>query len=284
LPAYVTGACVGAALLAAAAIAADVRRSPDNPVARTGWSWRVAAENLAGVDNLALDEAGVLYATQELRRPAGRVIRLERGAVTTLISGLDRPDGLLWRGGFLFVTEEKPGGRVLEYGLTSKKLRTLATLSKPEGIDMFPNGDLLLSEDVMGGRLLRLRRDGRSPPEALLADLKRPEGLVIRPGGSIVFAETATGRVLSYHDGKLNVVIDGLAEPDQVELAPDGSLWITEDAENGRLLRFADGTLETILSGLRYPQGMAIGADGAVWLAEQGRRRILVVRRRDAGP
>jgi glucose/arabinose dehydrogenase len=75
------------------------------------------------------------------------------------------------------------------------------------------------------------------------------------------------------------VLVDDLDEPDQVEIAPDGALWITEDVSDGRLLRLKDGALEVVLSGLRNPRGMAFGADGAVWLAEQGRQRILFVHR-----
>lgn len=265
------------ALLMTAAHAGNNPDQPDAPVASAGWKFRVFAENLPGVDNLAVDNAGSLYATQELGKGAGKVNRLDRGRITTVISGLDRPDGLLLRGDFLFVTEEITGGRVLEYELPAKKMRTLALLSKPEGIDMFPNGDLLISEDVMKGRLLRLRRDAESPVPVILDDLKRPEGVVIRPDGAIIFAESASGKVLSYANGKVNVVVDGLSEPDQVELAPDGSLWITEDVRNGRLLRLVDGALETVLSGLRFPQGMTFGANGSVSLAEQGRQRILVI-------
>ena len=117
--------------------------------------------------------------------------------------------------------------------------------------------------------------------EVILDELKRPEGLVAGLDGAIVFAETATGRVLSYRNGEVNVVVDDLANPDQVEWAPDGALWVTEDVNDGRLLRLKDGTIETILSGLRSPQGMAFDSRGAVWLAERGRQRILIIRPRD---
>jgi len=274
---FVAGVLIAVAFLIPATVADNNPVASIGPIPHPGWTFRVAAENLPGVDNLVMDKEGVLYATQELDKGAGKVIRLDRGVVTTVISGLDRADGLLLHGNFLFVTEEKLHGRVLEFELTTKKLRTLAVLSKPEGIDMFPDGDLLVSEDFMRGRLVRVRRNGDKPVEVILGDLKRPEGALIKPDGAIIFAETASGRVLSYRNGAVSVVVGGLSEPDQVELAADGSLWITEDVRNGRLLRWHDGVLEIVLSGLRYPQGMAFGADGSVWLAEQGRQRILVI-------
>ena len=272
--------------LAAAVIAISAAGSesvtPAEVVAEAGWKYRVVTQNLPGIDNLVMAPDGSLYATQELPNGAGKVIRLRRGEVTIVASGFSRPDGLLLRGKFLFITEEIPEGRVLEFDLASKKQRVLATLHNPEGIDTLPDGDLVVSEDSINGRLLRVRRDGAKPVEVMLGGLNRPEGLVARPDGAVIFAETATGRVLSYKSGEVNVVVDDLDEPDQVEIAPDGSLWITEDTRDGRLLRLKDGALETVLSGLRSPQGMAFGSDGSVWLAERGRQRLLVIHGKDS--
>jgi sugar lactone lactonase YvrE len=198
-----------------------------------------------------------------------------------VVSGLARPDGLLLRDKYLYITEKIEEGRVLEFDLATQKLRVLTTVHRPEGIDLLPDGNLVVSEDSLNGRLLLIHRDGRRAVEVIIGGLSRPEGLVARTDGAIIFAETETGRVLSYKDGEVNVVVDDLDDPDQVELAPDGSLWITEDVDDGRLLRLNNGTLETILSGLRSPQGMAFGADGRIWLAERGRQRILVIQRLD---
>jgi glucose/arabinose dehydrogenase len=262
--------------------AAGETSAPDQVVAEAGWKYRVAAENLAGIDNLAMAPDGSLYATQELPNGAGKVIRLRRGEVAMVASGFNRPDGLLLRGKFLFITEEVSEGRVLEFDLVSNKQRVLATLRNPEGIDMLPDGDLVVSEDSINGRLLRVRRNGAMAVEVILGGLNRPEGLAAKPDGAVIFAETATGRVLSYSSGEVNVVVDDLDEPDQVEIAPDGSLWITEDTRDGRLLRLKDDSLETVLSGLRSPQGMAFGSDGSVWLAERGRQRLLVIHGKDS--
>ncbi len=246
-------------------------------VAGSGWKYRVAAQNLPGVDNLVIGAEGSLYATQELSNGGGKVIRWHRGKIKTVIVGLNRADGLLLHGNSLYVTEESEDGRVLEYDLVTKKQRTLATLHRPEGIDLLPDGDLVVAEDNISGRLMRVSRHEHQPVEVILGGLNRPEGVAAKPDGAVIFAETETGRILSYKDGDVTVVADDLDEPDQVEFAPDGALWITEDTKNARLLRLKNGTLETVLSGLRLPQGMAFGADGTVWLAEQGRHRILAI-------
>jgi len=248
-------------------------------VAGSGWKYRVVAQNLPGVDNLVMDGEGSLYATQELPNGGGKVIRWHRGKIKTVIVGLNRADGLLLHGNSLYITEEAEAGRVLEYDLATKKQRTLATLHRPEGIDLLPDGDLVVAEDNISGRLMRVSRHEHQPVEVILGGLNRPEGVAVNSDGAVVFAETETGRVLSYKAGDVTVVVDDLDEPDQVEFAPDGALWITEDVKNARLLRLKNGTLETVLSGLRSPQGMAFGADGTAWLAEQGRHRILAITR-----
>jgi len=249
-----------------------------------GWQYRVAEKDLPGIDNLVLDANDVLYATQELPGGAGRVIRFGHGARKTVVSGLDRSDGLLLRGKFLYITEEVTDGRVIEFDLTTKKQRVLATLNHPEGVELLPDGDLVVAEDNMNGHLRRVSRKEGHMAEIILGGLNRPEGLAVTAEGAVIIAETATGRVLSYKNGEVDVVLDDLDEPDQVEFAPDGALWITEDVRSGRLLRFKGGQLETILSGLKSPQGMAFGKDGTVWLAERGRQRLLAISHKKGTP
>lgn len=243
-----------------------------------GWRYSVHQTDLTEVDNLAYAPDGALYATLELARGEGRLVRVHKGRVDTLASGLNRPDGLLLRGKQLYVTEEVAEGRVLRFDLAGGgEPQVLATLHNPEGIDRLRNGNLVVGEDSVNGRLVQLHKNGTV--ETIIAGLNRPEGIAVAKNGTIYIAETGTGRLLAYKNGLLNTVVDDLDEPDQVELAPDGALWISEDAKPGRLLRFKDGTLETVMSGLLAPQGIAFGADGAVYLAEQGRHRILLIQR-----
>ena len=63
------------------------------------------------------------------------------------------------------------------------------TVHSPEGIDTLPDGDLVVSEDNINGRLLRVRRDGKQMMEVMLGGLNRPEGLVVKPDGTVIFAE-----------------------------------------------------------------------------------------------
>lgn len=244
--------------------------------AAKGWRFRVRHENLPAVDNLAVAHDGSLYATRELARGEGEVVRLTERGTSVLLGGLNRPDGLFLQGRrWLYVTEEVPEGRVIELDLTTGKQREVVRLNNPEGIVALANGELLVAEDRVNGRIVRVLRNG--VVEVVTSGLNRPEGLAVMRDGTLVYAETATGRVIAWREGEMKVLVEDLDEPDQVRIAPDGALWITEDAEPGRLLRFKNGSVETVLSGLLAPQGIAFTARGEILVAEQRRGRILAV-------
>jgi sugar lactone lactonase YvrE len=244
--------------------------------AAKGWRFRVRHENLPAVDNLAVAHDGSLYATRELARGEGEVVHITERGTSVLLGGLNRPDGLFLQGRrWLYVTEEVAEGRVIEIDLTTGKQREVVRLNNPEGIVALANGELLVAEDRVNGRIVRVLRNG--VVEVVTSGLNRPEGLAVMRDGTLVYAETATGRVIAWREGEMTVLVEDLDEPDQVRIAPDGALWISEDAEPGRLLRFKNGSVETVLSGLLAPQGIAFTARGEILVAEQRRGRILQV-------
>lgn len=258
---------------------APAAEKPASPtvVPAKGWRFTVYADGLPLVENVAYSNDGVVYATLEDQGEKGQLVRIRNSRHEVVVSGLNHPDGLIPRGKFLIVTEEALEGRVLEINPATGEKRVLATLTNPEGLALLPDGDLVISEDSVNGRLVRLGQTGRI--ETILGGLNRPEGLCVAKDGTIYFAETATGRVLAFKDGALRNLVLDLDEPDQIKLAPDGALWITEDNPRGRLLRLKDGALHVILSGLVYPQGMTFLPGGALLLAERGRGRLLHVMR-----
>jgi sugar lactone lactonase YvrE len=246
--------------------------------AAKGWRFGVFARDLPSIDNIVVAYDGAIYATQELADGKGTVVRIRKGeAAEVVLANLNRADGLFARGRYLYVTEEVMDGRVIQYDLCAGVSHVLATLRNPEGIDMLPDGDLVVSEDSVNGRIVRIKRNGVL--ETIMAGLNRPEGIAVAKDGTVYIAETATGRVLAYRRGDMEDIVQDLDEPDQVELAPDGALWITEDAKPGRLLRYYDGALDVVLTGVSAPQGIAFFNNGTVLVAEQGTGRILAVSR-----
>jgi len=73
---------------------------------------------------------------------------------------------------------------------------------------------------------------------------------------------------------RILVLAENLPELDDLLLAPDGSIYIS-DVGDGTIRRYTqDGKLEVILSGLNEPEGMVILPDGSLVIAEQGTNRL----------
>lgn len=240
-----------------------------------GWRYRVVAENLPEVDDLDVGSDASLYATQVLAGGKGRVIRLRNGQPEVVIGGLEHPGGILLHGRYVYVTEQVNEGRVIKLHLGDGRRRVFEGLRNPEHLALLPDGDILVTEDILNGRITRLSGNGAT--EVITSGLNGLEGLAVARDGTVFIGESNIGRVLAYKNGVINVVVDDLVAPGQIECTPDGALWITENAESGRLLRLKDDSFETVLSGLSDPRGIALAETGAVYVAERGRGRILVV-------
>lgn len=238
------------------------------------WQQAVFMQDLPNVDNILMDRTGDMYATLERSRGEGQLVRIRDRRVEVLVEGLHRPDGLASGEGLLFVTEEVKKGRVLSYHLHSGETRVVAQeLRMPEGIEVMNDGNLVVSEDRKDGTVLLLSMSGER--KTLLQGLNRPEGLCRDRVGVLYIAITADGTIIRLDGKHATVLISGLNEPDQVECAEDGSIWITEDASPGRLLRYQSGRLELIRAMLDYPQGITFGPGTSVYVAEQKKGRIL---------
>jgi len=71
------------------------------------------------------------------------------------------------------------------------------------------------------------------------------------------------------------VLSENFVEPDDLVLAGDGSIYIS-DVSAGTIKQYTtDGQLNLVLSGLHSPEGMAFLPDGALIIAEQGTNRLV---------
>lgn len=131
---------------------------------------------------------------------------------------------------------------------------------------------------------------GRLP--AVSADGLPAPGAALLPDGNVAFtvaipADAAGGYLLTarWPDGQqaqLRLAVgatvtlaDGLGNPDDLTVAPDGSVLYTDLASNtvGQIL--ADGTRRTLISGLNVPEGLAVTGPSTLLLADQGTDRVL---------
>jgi hypothetical protein len=264
---WATAMCLLGLLVAPRVIAGEVQASRP-------WRYSVYADKLPGIDDIARRNSDV-YVTQDQANGGGRVLRL-RGATPEIVADeLLHPRGLLLKKQLLYVTEQAEAGRVTEINLLNRRRRVIESLANPEHLAKLPDGDILVTESSVNGRLVRLLANGSV--EVVTGGLNNPEGLSVGHDGTVFIGESGTGRVLAYKDGALDVVVDDLDELGQIEATPDGALWISEDGNPGRLLRLKDGALETVLTNLKDPRGIAALDGGAVLVVEHGRARVLLV-------
>jgi len=85
---------------------------------------------------------------------------------------------------------------------------------------------------------------------------------------------THTSTSLNLHP-QIVVPADHMPEPDDLVLAPDGSIYISDVAAGTIQQYTSSGQLNLILSNLSSPEGMAFLPDGSMIIAEQGKNRLI---------
>jgi sugar lactone lactonase YvrE len=74
---------------------------------------------------------------------------------------------------------------------------------------------------------------------------------------------------------QIMVLAENFLEPDDLVLAADGSIYIS-DVTEGTIKQYTrEGQLNVILAGLSAPEGMAFLPDGSLVIAEQGNNRLV---------
>jgi len=95
------------------------------------------------------------------------------------------------------------------------------------------------------------------------------------PSPSATLLPTPTLAPLNLTNPALVVLANNLPGPDDLLLAPDDSIYIS-DVTDGTIKRFSpDGKINIVVSGLDEPEGMVILPDGSLIIAEQGRNRLV---------
>ncbi len=102
--------------------------------------------------------------------------------------------------------------------------------------------------------------------------IRGPEGVLAHPNGRIYVAGAWSGNVVAYQDGRTVGELTGLNSPHDLEITPDGDIWLS-DAGNDRMLLLSPD-LQILkewsgsaywFNGVRYqdvlPDGTVIAAD-----------------------
>ena len=158
------------------------------PVAAApGWQYTVLVDDVEMIDSLAVSPAGELLGTTQHNHGKGELVRFDRNwQVTTLLSGLSKPAGLLpWRDGVLIAQEEQ---NMWVMYWTPSGARPLFRSDYAEGITKLSNGNIVILADRKNGELTEFNPDTGSS-RILLSGLDKGEGLCAMRDGRIYFTE-----------------------------------------------------------------------------------------------
>jgi len=99
----------------------------------------------------------------------------------------------------------------------------------------------------------------------LAEDFSEPDDLVLAPDGSIYISDVTAGTIKAYTpQGQLNLILSGLSAPEGMAFLPDGSLVIAEQGTN-RLVHY-DFQTKTLLPLLELVNRTNnLGVDGILW-------------------
>ena len=141
------------------------------------------------------------------------------------------------------------------------------------------------------GRILAINPDGTSRLVATTGG--RPLGVRQLPDGSLIVADAFKGLLQVEQNGSVRVLADSvngrrMVYPDAVDLAPDGTIWMSdasarnphpkgaefdfmEARPSGRLLQYdpAIGRITVMLDSLDFANGVALGPEGAYVLVNE---------------
>lgn len=111
--------------------------------------------------------------------------------------------------------------------------------------------------------------------------LSGPEGVLVHPNGLIYVAGAWSNNVVAFRDGEVAYELRGLSAPHDLEVAPDGRIWLA-DAGNDRILLLNE-SLEVItelsgppfdFDGVRY---LDVMADGTLVAADKNSHKVKII-------
>ena len=244
----------------------------------------VLAENLAGLDDLALGPDGSIFVsnvndgTVKAYTPDGRL--------TPVVSGISEPEGMVVLPDGSLIIAEQGKNRLVRYDLATKKLTSFLDLdnktSHPgvDGIalDARNRDDMtIIIPDSPNGAVLRAGLDGKIRG-VIGRGFARPTGAWVEQDGSVLVVDEAGSTLKRIRpDGTLEVLAK-LPVPDDVIADEAGNIFVNTLGDNAIHLIPAGSTQDAILvGGLSGPQAIILDAVGNLVVTDTGHSRLIKI-------
>lgn len=211
------------------------------------------------------------------------------GSITTIISGLAGPEGMVYLANGALIIAEQNTNRILELASGSRTptvLRVLPGTPSPgqackDGVDniaLDPTTNTLIIPDSPIGNVYRMSLDGKTL-QLLASGIIRPVGAAVDARGNIYVADECGGAVWIIIKGGKPTYITGFSQPDDVAFDTQGNLLVIDLGVSVHALirvRLASGQRETLASqGFIEPQGLIVDAHDNIYVSDDFADKIV---------
>lgn len=115
----------------------------------------------------------------------------------------------------------------------------------------------------------------------LSAKIRGPEGVLVHPNGKIYVGAAWSGNLVVYERGKIVNEMTGLSSPHDVELAPNGDIWLADAGNDRMVLLSPDLKIKKILQGAPYnfngPRYQDTMPDGTLIVADKNTHSVKII-------
>jgi hypothetical protein len=117
--------------------------------------------------------------------------------------------------------------------------------------------------------------------DELSEGIRGPEGVLAHPNGNIYVAGAWSGNVVAYRNGKIIAELLSLSSPHDLELAPNGNVWLAEAGKDRMVLLTPELDIVKTLEGSTYAfdgvRYLDLLADGTLITADKNSHSIKII-------